>query len=424
MKIIDLLQHKYNTFFYATMCHICKRFGDDVSLKRCSSCKMITYCGQQHQKQHWLQHKSFCKAIKEVQQHYNVKNCCMTSQKCDHMKVQLIELISSKLGRPMEIYEMEMLEFPRECIVCHEQDGRLLLDCNRCAAASFCKNHRDNNNHKDICATLELCLHSNLYAMNKDTLDLGYLRNVSNEIIFRDMDDFIKIFVKIQTNSDMLYNILVAIHSQLLSRPLTLFHAMQILNYVPKRKDLVVHAIAANYNEETTCMTWEVLLHLIEAITSLVIIMIGPELSKGLEISKFGLLPICNNCMLQKKKISFEFHKMFYQDYMRSSLFVKPDLVVGFNAGIHLRALTSPKETWVPSVQMLARQNCPLILTCYMQYELGLEIDRINTILNRKIDHLYSGKNLFTSLRPHRILGYCPVFYQNQYLIIYRSLCN
>ncbi|KYN38824.1 Zinc finger MYND domain-containing protein 17 [Trachymyrmex septentrionalis] len=408
----------YNTFFYATMCHVCKRFGNGVCLKKCGGCRMIAYCNRQHQKQHWSQHKSLCKAIQDILRDFKMENHG-TSEEWDDQKLNLILLISFKLGRPLEMYEKEMFLFPRECTVCHEQDGQLLEDCQSCVSVSFCKDHKDSIKHKDTCVSLELCLHSNLLFINGEdnTLDMHYLQYVFYTDTFRNMNDFINIYGNIQIESEMSYNILAARHSQYLTRPLTLFHAMQILDYVPQRKDLVIHVIAANYVEETTLMTWEILLHLIKPIISLVVIMIGPELKY-----KSNLLHICDNCILQKKKLSLEFYDVLYEDYLCNSLFIKPDLVVGFNAGIHEHI--SNGDTWTPSIQMLAKQNYPLILTCYMQKELEEEIDRINTILDRKVNYLYSGKNPFASLRPFRVLGPEQVFYQNHYLIVYKSLCS
>ncbi|KAG5321075.1 VPS25 protein, partial [Pseudoatta argentina] len=251
----------YNMFFYATMCHVCKRFGDGVCLKKCGGCRMIAYCNRQHQKQHWSQHKSLCKAIQDVLQGFKMEDHGI-SEEWDDQKLNLILLISFKLGRPLEMYEKETFQFPRECIVCHEQDGQSLEDCQSCASISFCKDHKNSIKHKDTCVFLELCLRSNLLFINgeNNTLDMHYLQYVFDTDIFRNMNDFINAYGNIQTESEMLYNILAARHLQYLTRPLTLFHTMQILDYIPQRKDLVIHVLAASYVEETTLMTWEILL--------------------------------------------------------------------------------------------------------------------------------------------------------------------
>lgn len=405
--------------FYATICHVCKRFGDGVCLKRCSGCRMISYCCRQHQKEHWKEHKSLCKAVQYVLQEYTLEDSD-ASDDWNNIKMNFMLLVSFRLGRRLTPDEVQMFMFPRECAACHEQNGHLLEDCRKCAA-SFCKNHKDGIMHRNICASLALCLRLDLLIMSKEvkSLDLPSLnfQRVSVTDTYQDMDDFMNKII--QPHPELSHDVLAAIHSEKMTRPLTVFHGMRLLNYVPKCKDLVIHVVAANPAEEITFLAWEILLHLIGTVTKLVIVLIGPEL-KG----EYIISDICNDCILRGKKISSEFHNMLYENYVRSSLFVKPDLIVGFNTGIHAHELTSARETWAPSVQMLAKQNCPLILTGYTLQETEKDIVRINTILERDVDYVYTGKNPFASVRPHRILGLERMFYPNHGMIVYRSLCS
>lgn len=406
--------------FYATICHVCKRFGDGVRLKRCGGCKMIAYCDQQHQKQHWAQHKSLCKAIQNVLRVYRIENRGVTLEEWRNIKMNFMLLVLLKLGRRLKLYEKQMFMLSRECAVCYERNGQLLEDCQKCAA-SYCKSHKDSIAHRDTCASLELCFRLDLLTMEENFhLPDQYLRHTSDADTCQDMNDFIKfIYRNIQTHSEKIFDdTLAAIDSIFLTRPLTIFHAMQLLNYVPKRKDLVIHVVAADVAEESTFKIWDILLYLIKTITSLLVIMIGPKLHK-VNLSDFS-----NNCMLLEKKFSLEFHDVLYENYARSPSFIKPDLIVGFNTGIHEHELVSTIETWASSIQMLAKQNCPFITTCYTQQEGEKDIDRINFILNRNVDYLYSGKNPFASLRPSRSFDLMErVFYDNHYLIVYKSLC-
>ncbi|XP_071556360.1 uncharacterized protein [Temnothorax nylanderi] len=418
------IDNDYTKFFYATMCHVCKRFGDGVPLKLCSNCKMISYCGQEHQKQHWKQHKPLCKAIQDVLQNCNMNVCGETSEECTNVKQMFILLVSSTLARRLTMDETQMFRFPRECLVCHERDARSLKDCQKCAA-SFCKDHKDGTEHGDICAPLELCLHSDFLATRKESYYLvliSYATHVfaTGNVTFRDMKDFINFCGIIQTDSVMSYDILAADHSQYLTRPLTLFHAMRLLNYAAKRKNLVVHVVGASVAEECTLIGWEVLPRLIETVMSVTIVMIGPELKR-----KFDPSGTCDDCPSpDNKSLIFKYHDVLYENYVRSSLFVKPDLIVGFNLGIHERELGSKRETWAPSIRMLAKQNCPFVLTSVTLQDFEKETDRINAILGRQVDYIYKEKNPFASLRPHRILGPERVYYENQYVAVYRNLCS
>ncbi|KAF6749845.1 hypothetical protein DFP72DRAFT_911887 [Ephemerocybe angulata] len=38
-----------------------KQEGGEVQLKKCSACKLVSYCGTQCQRGHWKEHKSACK---------------------------------------------------------------------------------------------------------------------------------------------------------------------------------------------------------------------------------------------------------------------------------------------------------------------------------------------------------------------------
>lgn len=417
------MDNNYNMFFYATMCHVCKQFGEDVRLQRCASCRMIAYCSQQHQKQHWPEHKHLCKAVRDVLKNYQKKFCNITSKE-DWTKARMnfMLMVILKLTRPLEMYEEEMFKFPRACLVCHEESSQLLQDCQNCRAVSFCTKHKNSSIHKDTCYLLKLCLNLDISAMNvkQESLNLN-LQCVFNKKIndFWHMSDFINC-INAQSCLEK-SDIIAAEQSEHLTRPLTLLYGMQRLDYIPKYKNLVIHVIAANSVELATLEAWEVLLHLVPAVVTFVkIIMIGPKVLEGI----FVVSNICNNCVSQEKKLSIECYSTLYADYLNSPAFAKPDLVIGFNAGIHEHEIASPQETWALSIRALAKQNYSLILSCYAQNEVDLEIARINDILNNKIDYIYCGKNPFASLRPHRDLDWTEkLFYNNNYIIIYRNFC-
>ncbi|XP_024868156.1 uncharacterized protein LOC112452269 [Temnothorax curvispinosus] len=247
------------------MCHVCKRFGDDV-LKRCSNCKIILYCGSEHQKQHWKKHKSLCKAIQNVLPYYSMDDGGETTddELWTEKKLMFMQLVSSRLGRRLNADEMQMFCFPREGLVCHERN-KSLESCQKCAA-SFCKNHKDGIEHRDICAPLELCLCTDLFSMREGNspLDLHfYLQHISCTSTFQNMKDFIEAFGNIQIDSEMSHNVWAAQHSEYLTCSLTLFYVMRLLKYVPKSKNLVIHVLGTNGSDEIFRTFWEILPRLI-----------------------------------------------------------------------------------------------------------------------------------------------------------------
>ncbi|XP_071556744.1 putative protein MSS51 homolog, mitochondrial [Temnothorax nylanderi] len=310
-------------FFYATMCHVCKRFGDGVHLKSCGGCKMIAYCGQEHQKQHWKQHKSLCKAIQVVLRDDSMDYRGETTEKWADKKLSFMQLVSSRLGRDLNV-----------------------------------------------------------------------------------------------TDSEMVYNIWAANSSEYLTRPLTMFYAVGLLNYVLEGTFLIIHLVGANYLEEATLWTWEIFLQLMETVTSIMIVMIWPGLKDKLDPSRTD-----DNFFVGNKSLFSEYHDVSYEDYVDSSKFIKPDLIVGFNPSIQEHELNN-KEIWAPSIRALAKQNCPFILTFSKLRELEEGMNKMNTILGKELDYFGSGRNPFASCKPHRDFGSERVCYHNQYIIIYQSLCS
>ncbi|XP_011868478.1 PREDICTED: uncharacterized protein LOC105562331 [Vollenhovia emeryi] len=396
------------------MCHVCKRFGDDVRLTECGGCTLIRYCGPEHRKHHWQEHKSLCIAVPDVLRTNHLDDRGAPSTQWADKKMTMMGLVETTLGRTLETYEKEMFLFPRECAVCQGMDQQWLQDCPNCAA-SYCKDHVDNIRHEDICARLGLCLRFELLYGKTDDLEVRYPQQVTCTSTFLDMKDFLNTYVDLPTDSGLSYDIVEAAHSQHLTRPLTLFHAMRLLEYVPKNKRLVIHVVGANMMEEITWPAWQILMALLD-LTFLLVVMIGPELR--------SCTVLRNRCKLGQKECAYACYKQLYENYVRSQLFEKPDVIVGFNANIQQYELESPRETWAPSMRVLAEQNCPFILTGYTQLHLESDMERMNSILNRNIECPSSVKNLFASLKPHRSSWPDNVVYDNQYMILHRrSLC-
>lgn len=52
-------------------CNVCETEGFsekniDITLLKCSNCKLAFYCGRNHQTKDWKHHKMFCKSIKQI----------------------------------------------------------------------------------------------------------------------------------------------------------------------------------------------------------------------------------------------------------------------------------------------------------------------------------------------------------------------
>ncbi|RLU15770.1 hypothetical protein DMN91_011526 [Ooceraea biroi] len=418
------MDDNYNSCFYANACHVCKRFGDGVRLKRCGGCGMIAYCDQRHQKQHWPRHRRLCHAIQEVVRDNGLQVRQVSPQEWAQLKMNLMLLVAIRLPRRLDEYETQMFKFPRACLVCHERSNQLLEDCRYCASVSLCEEHRNDPAHsRHACCQLKLCFNLDKELsvnVNGESPNLDYLQRVSGSRTCRNMKDFIDAHMDVAQGQSALppADVSVAVHSEYLTRPLTLVHGLRMLDYVPRGDSLVVHVVAANFIELETARAWEILLHLMSSLALVRLVMIGPELP-----SEIVSTSVCEDCVRQRKELSFEIHSALYENYVRGSSFVRPDVVAGFNTGIHEREeATYPEETWASSVRALAEQGCPLILSCYTRVEAEKETARINAILGKETKHVYAGINPFAGLRPYRDFETEGIFYQNNYVIVYSNL--
>lgn len=328
-------------------------------------------------------------------------------------------VVSLQLNRKLEPYEKEMFKFPKACYVCHKPDTRELVDCPSCPCASFCKEHKDDPFHVARCQQLGFC-----YDM--DIASTVFIRHPPrNSIPYHTEKAYlpasIKHFIELYMNEDktLLVNsdIQTAHTSEYLTRPLTLLHALEKLEYLPG-STMTIHVIGANLIELDGVEIWETLLHWIPSLTTLKIILVGPDLDN--EKSECS---ICDCCMEKGMKLNLETYGLLYKEYVDIDTFVKPDIIAGFNVGIaEWENVGSPEDTWSQSLLVLPEQKCPFVLTSYTDGELKKEHARLCKVLNKKLDCLYGGKNDFSSLRPHRDYETEYVYYQNQYMMVYRNL--
>ncbi|XP_058789480.1 uncharacterized protein LOC131663227 [Phymastichus coffea] len=415
----------HNLFFYPNTCHVCKSSGNETPLKKCSNCKMISYCGKEHQKQHWLQHKNVCRVLAEMLDETDKSNLLEGYQNASaddwiKAKTNLMLMVSIKLDRRLLPYEEEMFKFPRACAVCHETNLKLLTDCSSCPCASFCEKHKNDSNHDKICQMLSLCY-------DLDIATTVFIRHPPRNVVpyhteTAYLPGSIRNFIDLYMNEDKSLNVPSDIQiphiSEYLTRPLTLLYALERLEH-PIGSTLTIHVIGANMIEVDGIEIWEILLHWIPTLTVLNIVLIGPELDSNSEKLECD---ICDCCNEKNMKLYLEMNGVLYKEYVVSECFVKPDIIVGYNLGIHeCENIDSPNDSWSESIRSLPEQKCPFVLTSYTAEEAQKEHKRICDILQNNVTYLCCETNQFSSLRPHRDYENEGVYYQNQYVIIYRD---
>lgn len=123
-------QELQNKFFYANVCQVCRSRRNLVPCKRC---KLISYCGEEHRKEHWIQHKDVCKItmnMTTVKGKTNLFDGLATTNQEVWLKTKIDLLTNAKLTkRKLLGFEEQMFLFPKTCLVCHESEFDLLTTC-------------------------------------------------------------------------------------------------------------------------------------------------------------------------------------------------------------------------------------------------------------------------------------------------------
>lgn len=164
-------EHIYNNF-NPTRCNVCFTRATDHRLmlvgqkmRYCKGCRLIGYCGEQHQKEDWKNHKDFCRAVTKILTMKKIHHIIEVRNESDKIiggtrrdlecSISLAEcLIISMLQRKLFQHEYTLLRFPNICHVCFEYDMSKLKACEECNQIFYCsEEHRlqDARKHTQWC---------------------------------------------------------------------------------------------------------------------------------------------------------------------------------------------------------------------------------------------------------------------------------
>ena len=247
-----------SAIYYPNMCHVCNSIEmNSIRLKKCGRCFMISYCGKEHQNQHWIYHKDLCKQIKNLLKAFNATNLFDFLQTTNdpavrlEMKENLIKLVERKLHRNLNFAEKLMFLQPRICVVCSESNPRVLSNCQSCPQASFCEKHKNDSGHASVCYYYRLCFLLDNYKMIANKLDVApsiekvhFVLN-EDEKIPENMEKLLDCHMEevppilISINKIELWKMLC---SELYTIPLTLMYILEKLKF-EYNSELIVHII-------------------------------------------------------------------------------------------------------------------------------------------------------------------------------------
>ena len=142
----------------------CNSFPTRDKLHKCNGCKLILYCGGEHQRLDWPIHKNFCKAVQKICKVYHVRHPFLLNGEIHDQKtletsiLQVKYMLRTCLDRPLQYHEEELTSFPEYCQVCFSF-GCMRLLCDHCKAVAYCsESHKraDALRHHAQCALLQL----------------------------------------------------------------------------------------------------------------------------------------------------------------------------------------------------------------------------------------------------------------------------
>lgn len=430
------MEHKLiqRNIFLTYVCHMCKSLASSSSsLKKCSNCKMISYCSKEHQKENWAAHKDLCKVISKICKQNGMTNLFgkavgISPDEYRYYRSHCINNCEKELGRELYLWEKEMICFPQVCHTCYESDTQKLTTCQKCHHVSYCKLSHLKTDHDIWCKefqvyrdiTLYQCHHGIIQPLLPDTSLQQYAP------LTGDMKTFLLNTNAVGEKSLELHRLNLIALSDIATCPLTVLFSLQQCNFhLETIETLTIHLVGAEMQFEVeTLQKWELfLLHLIPSLTMLKVVFIGPELkTESKFIQTLGKNKTCMKCNTAGRMVIYEFWRTLYHKFVMSLDYQKPDLICAFNAGLYRLTDFEGKDTWSPTIKvMLKKPDIPVVVTEYTQKELPFDIQRTQSIVDSLEIITPPTRNPFASLKPS--LNFLseetvPVIFKNFYITI------
>ncbi|RLU15672.1 hypothetical protein DMN91_011427 [Ooceraea biroi] len=412
--------------FVSSLCLICMERSEKI----CESCGMVSYCGDRHRELDWLKHRDLCAVLSKV---------CTTGEglsllpelSADEYRVyrlKLIEIVAHRLARPLELWEREILLYPRICRGCR-RFSKMLRCCEACGVELFCEDH--DHGHEKWCREFQV-FRRVLFLQHGNGHVNPELPNASSQKNpLRLPNNFDSLMAWLYHHSTYYCDMDCYTYcslSHVSTVPLTTLYSIQVSCQDWEVADtLVVHVIGAEFQFECTNLhAWEKLfLHLLPTLKHLQLMFIGPELRlPTVPLDLLATVKICSACKLSGRRVNVSFHPgKFYHDFCRSKQFVKPHLVCLFNPGLYRETGFDGRDTWPETIREFCKARVPVCVTSYTKHEIPREMIRIKSIADVETI-LEPQRNPFASIKPDRNFvsdDTAPLIYKNYYIAIIKG---
>ncbi|EFN82059.1 hypothetical protein EAI_09418 [Harpegnathos saltator] len=347
---------RYNSFFHPNFCHVCKFWSSEVNMISCYNCDMIAYCCERHMIVDQKQHVDICNAIKKLIREGKMRNFHEgTREEWLNCKKECVRVVEQELARSLLFHEEQMLLFAKSCHVCYKETS--LKTCPLCLSVNYCEDHKQNvGPHK--CAALQTWLATEIQAVKvspNPPRQFKFINFPNANYPIATMNSFYDRYIRC-SRSLKTWTFPDFIHSDYLSGPLTLYDCTRdpnVLQIPNTEYTYIIHIIATSHFDRLYLRSWEIFLHVFIKPTKLVVIMVGPNLQEECEAPDI--------CKLKCKNFGHTFHflshRMLYHDYVNSSLYRKPDVIIRFHVEL------ADGETWAQFLAALEVSSCPLVIT-------------------------------------------------------------
>ncbi|EFN82414.1 uncharacterized protein LOC105185171 [Harpegnathos saltator] len=411
--------------FASNLCLVCME-GSQVT---CEFCSMVSYCSDEHKKQDWPKHRNLCKVLTEVCVSGGGLSLLpeLTPDEYRVYRLKLIEIVECSLGRPLELWEKEIILYSRVCRSCR-LFSKMLRSCSTCEIELHCDNH--DGRHEEWCREFQVFRRVLLMQYENGYVD-PEIPDTLQKNPLRLPDNFDSLMARLYDNSTYYRSMDCYTYcslSHISTIPLTALYSMQISCQNWETVDtFVIHVIGAEFQFECIHLhVWEkFFLHLIPNLKRLRLMFVGPELRlPTVPLNLLAAVKICTACKSFDRHVNVSFHPgKFYHDFCRSKQFVKPNLVCLFNPGLYRQTGFEGRDTWPETIREFCKTGVPVCITSYTKHEIPREMTRIKSIADAKTI-LEPRRNPYASIKPDRNFvsdDTAPLIYKNYYLAIVRG---
>ena len=347
--------NKRRYFFGLCASASCYKIGEHSA---CSGCLMSNYCSKTCQKSDWKNHKALCKVLSSLR-----GSGPHLFHNDPAAQPRVSQALAASLGRELTQYESDCLTHARICLVCHSADQTKLHNCPHCQCVAYCSQDcqdEDESLHQTVCEDLAHCIQDYVLQVTRGDRLASYLPPPLNKtkklpqpfqtVFTEDCDQLFLEEDSPQYRASQIRQLTFQY-----TCPATILHAATMaVKDLSSISSLVIHLVGARNVEVEQAGAWSLLAARLPQLTSLTLVMVGPELGGD------NSLPTSFTLRANNALVSFSLVKSDYKQYSRSKLYQEPDLVAALNCGFIFY------KSWDSSLDsMLRKSSAPLVFTEY-----------------------------------------------------------